>query len=256
MKHKFDIEDEKESIAKSILRISKELGKSSTQKEYKQYRREDELTVEQIFYRYGKWSNALKSAGLNPNPFQKPPKRESICEDDLIKNFIQVSNSLGKIPAANEFRVHSKYSWTPYKRRWGSWKEINNYFVQNYKKKFSFAVNPIEDKNVLIKRKKLLFESPLIYEPINEFETIALFCFLTDELGYKIKSIRADFPDGILEKDGKEILAEFEYVSSNYIQHCHPRKFEGICICWRKDVELEGIEILSLEEYIRNEQSK
>lgn len=255
MKHKFDIEDEKESIKISILRISKELGKTPTQKEYKEYRNKEELSVEQIFYRYGKWSDALKAAGLNPNPFQKPPHQLEIEEDELIKNFIQVSNSLGKIPAANEFRVHSRYSWTPYKRKWGSWNNVIKHFISKYKDGFSFRVNLIEDKEAIARRKKFLFECPLIYEPINEFETIALFCFLAKELGYKIRSIRSDFPDGILEKDGKEILVEFEFLSSNYLQHCHPKKFNGLCICWRKDVELGDIKIFSLEEYIRNKHS-
>ena len=92
MKHKFDIQDEKESIKKSIIRISKLLGKTPTQKEYKLHRTDNEFSIEPIFYRYGKWSNALKAAGLNPNPFQKPPKRPEIEEEELIKNLYLFSS--------------------------------------------------------------------------------------------------------------------------------------------------------------------
>jgi len=90
------------------------------------------------------------------------------------------------------------------------------------------------------------------YEPRNEFEVIALFVCLCDELGYKIKKIRADFPDAILEKDGIEIETEFEYVSSNYEAHCHPVHEKYLCICWRKDKSIKGLNIFSIEKYLRN----
>ncbi len=66
------------------------------------------------------------------------------------------------------------------------------------------------------------------------------------------KEIKSAFPDAILEKNGKEILVEFEFLSSNYIEHCHPDDKKYLCICWRKDIELKETSIFSLEEYIRN----
>jgi hypothetical protein len=74
---------------------------------------------------------------------------------------------------------------------------------------------------------------------------------LADELGFKIKAIQAAFPDGILERNGQEIEVEFEYLSSNFLQHGHPLDRGCMCICWRKDVDLAGVEVLSLEEYLR-----
>lgn len=251
-KHQFDYEDEIEMIIDSIQRISKELGKTPTQKEYERNRRESDLSINQIFYRFGTWSKAVTEAGLDANPFQEPPHNNRISREELIDEFIRVSNFLVRIPSGHDFRVNSRFSWTPYKTNWGSWRNAVEYIVENYKDSFTFKLKYVKSTSKSIKKKKrLLYDCCLKYEPSNEYETIALFVAMCDELGYKIKSIKSDFPDALLHKDGTDILAEFEFLSSNYIQHCHPMDFNGICICWRKDKELEGISILSLEEYIR-----
>jgi hypothetical protein len=83
--------------------------------------------------------------------------------------------------------------------------------------------------------------SPLVFEPRNEIETIALFTLLAKDLGYRILSIRADFPDAILEKDGIEYPTEFEFLSSNYLAHCHDRSPEILCVCWRVDCDLSPV---------------
>jgi hypothetical protein len=79
-----------------------------------------------------------------------------------------------------------------------------------------------------------------------------LFTLLAKELGIKILKVNAACSDGLIIRDGKEIRVEFEYVSSNYLQHAHPVLPDILCICWRKDVEIAGLEIIALEEYLRN----
>jgi len=251
-KHRFDIEDEKESIKRSIRRISDHIGKTPTQKEYKKYRNSKEFSLEQVLYRFGGiWSDAVKYAGLEPNPFQQPPRPPEITREELIDEFVRVANEVGKVPSPHLFRSKAKFSWVPYKTRWGSWRAAVEDITQSYSDRFEFNVNTEKKNKKLKNRKKLRFGIPLIFEPTNEIETIILFSFLADELGYNIKEVKSDFPDAILEKDGKDINVEFEFLSSNYLQHCHPLDFDGICICWRKDSDIPHIEILSLEEYIR-----
>lgn len=250
-KHPYDIQDEKKAIIKSIKKVVQKLHKTPTQKEYKLHREDNDFSIEQILYRYGNWSSAVISAGLEPNPFQQPPRQPEITKEKLTGEFIKVANEVGKIPAMDQFRVKSKYSWTPYKTKWGSWRNAVNYIIKNYSDKFTFSVTSPKNKTEKAERKKLRYKCSLLYEPINEYETIVLFACLADELGFKIKKVNSDFPDAVLENNEKEIYAEFEYLSSNYIQHCHPLDFKGICICWRKDKDIKNIEIISLEEYIR-----
>lgn len=255
-KHQFDIEDEKESIKRSIRRISNLIGKTPTQKDYKTHRDSEELSLEQITYRFGNWSDAIKYAGLEPNPFQQPPRSPEITREALIDEFIKVANEIGRVPGTLLFRSKAKFSWMPYKTNWGSWRAAVEDITQSYSNRFEFDVEAKEKTKNLKNRKKLHLNIPLIFEPINEMETIILFSFFANDMGYKIKEVKSEFPDAILEKDGRDIRVEFEFLSSNYLQHCHSLDFEGICICWRKDLDIPNIEILSLEEYIRGKYKK
>ena len=83
-KHKYDIQDENDSIKASILRIAGVLSKTPTQKEYKENVNKGELSLEQIIYRFGTWSDAIKYSGLKPNPFQQPPRAPEITRRELI----------------------------------------------------------------------------------------------------------------------------------------------------------------------------
>lgn len=253
MKNKYDIEEEKYLIINAIKRIAEIIGKTPTQKEYETYRNEDEMSIHQIFYRFSNYSNAVKAAGLAPNPFQKPPQPSEITKDELIVEYIMVANKLKKIPTNYEFRTNSKYSWSPYKTKWGSFKDASKYIFENYYTKFNFNISISKNEKInKQKRKKLIYECNLLYEPNNEIETIALFIILSKELNYKIVKIQSDFPDAtLLDQHNNEIFIEFEYLSSNYVQHCHPKDFCGKIICWRKDIEIENIEIISLEDYIK-----
>lgn len=250
--HKFDIEDKKQEIREDLNRLAKIIGRTPTSKDYKQFNK-GKWSYTQILYLYGNWNIAVKDAGLNPNPSKVPPKPESITKDELANEFIEVSNSLGKIPSMREFGSLSKYSTRPYTNSFGKWLNTIDYMIENYSDQFSFPVDASRAVRARKPtRKNLKWNCPILYEPTNEFETIALFTCLSDLLGFKIKEIKASFPDAVLVQSGEEVLAEFEYLSSNYLQHGHPLDKRYLCICWRKDIELENVRILSLEEFIRN----
>ena len=249
--HKFDKEDKKEEIRNILQKTAKRFGKTQTIQEFK--RSEANISFDQIVYYYGSWNEAIKDAGLEINPTKQPPSNQ-INKQELIDEFIRVANELGVIPGSHlVFQSKAKFSVGPYKTTFGSWKKTVEYIVDNYKDKFIFKAERKEKRmEITIKNRKLLkFLCPLLYTPQNESETIALFCYLAPRLGYMIKNVRAEFPDAVLIKDGQEIKCEFEYLSSNYIQHGHSQDGSCICICWRKDIEVKGVEVFSLEEYLR-----
>jgi hypothetical protein len=251
-RHAYDKADENLKIISAIQRIHNILKKTPTQKDYKIHRTQDELSLEQILYRFGRYSEAVKAAGLKPNDFQIPPRHPEITKSELIEEFVRIAKIESKIPSKEFFRANSKYSWTPYKTKWGSWKEAVYFITTNFQDKLGNISTRSRSNASNKKRTKLKIECPLVFEPKNEIETIVLFGLLAKDLGYKILKIQSDFPDGLLEKDGQEIPVEFEFLSSNYLQHGHSRGFQGLCICWRKDSDLGNITTLSLEEYIRN----
>lgn len=250
--HKFDKEDKKEKIRNEIRKLAKHLGKTPTMREFK--RNKTDITLNRIIYFYGSWNEAIKDAGLKPTPEPNSPlfPRYRILKQELIDEFIKVANEVNGIPGKNTFAARAKFSYRPYKSNFGSWKNAIKYITDNFRDKLNFRIEEkIRPKENKEDRKVLKFLCPLQYIPQNEFETIILFSFLASKLGYLIETVRAEFPDAVLIKDGQKINCEFEYLSSNYLQHGHPQDDSCICICWRKDVEIKGIEVFSLEEYLR-----
>ena len=59
------------------------------------------------------------------------------------------------------------------------------------------------------------------------------FAILCEKLGYRIREVRKDFPDYLLEdSDGRLIGAEVEYLASDFIRHKHPIEGCDLIICW------------------------
>jgi len=119
------------------------------------------------------------------------------------------------------------------------------------------------------------------YEPINEYNLVALFCIMfhlikTTEFKYNkntilrfnsINFVRAEFPDAEIEffdinkQRYSNLLIEFEFRSSNYIIHEHPKSQINcnLIICWennlnKKDIEKFGMKIppiISISELLK-----
>ena len=97
----------------------------------------------------------------------------------------------------------------------------------------------------------------LVYSPINEQGVVFLFGRLLEDLNMYIEEVKQGYPDCVARrytgKGWKRVYIEFEYVSSNFIQHKHDPKDCDIIICWENDLNneqkkiLEGIEIIELK---------
>lgn len=249
--HQRDKERRKDACIKSLRQLGRKLGRTPSERDYKQHyiSIEGAPTPSQLRYEFGTWTAAVIEAGLTPLPTDPP--RNDISIDDLSEEFVRVANKLSRLPSVEVFRKESKFSNIPYKRRWGTWSKVQDYFTSNYSHQFTFKPIPVAKRQTPTKLERLNFDSSLVYEPRNEFETIALFTLLAKDLGYKILSIRAEFPDAILEKDGTEVRAEFEFLSSNYVAHCHEMSPDILCICWRVDCDLSPVKVLCLEDVVR-----
>lgn len=247
--HARDVDTRKDTCRSAIRSLAHELGRTPSEKEFKTYAASvpGVPTANQLRYVYGQWTDAVIDAGLEPLPTDPP--RFAYSEAELIDEFIRVSNILGRLPSLELFRSTSQISNVPY-RKWGKWSEVQRYFVSNFATRFSFNAVSASPKRKRSRETRLKYECALNFEPRNEFETIALFTILATDLGYRINSIRADFPDAVLEHNRVETLVEFEYLSSNYKAHCHPMSSEFMCICWRKDCDLGPVRIISLEDVL------
>lgn len=102
----------------------------------------------------------------------------------------------------------------------------------------------------------------LVYSPINEQGVVFLFGRLLEDLNMYIEEVRIKYPDCIARRytgtGWKKVYIEFEYFSSNFIQHKHNPKECDIIVCWIDDLtpeqkkQLEGIEIIELNSLIKD----
>ena len=95
----------------------------------------------------------------------------------------------------------------------------------------------------------------LIYAPLNENGVIFLFSKVAEDLGITIEGIQVKFPDAFgkrYEKDkGYSITIEFEYRSSDYERHGHPKEGCDLIVCWEHDWKECPIEVIELKSLLR-----
>ena len=106
----------------------------------------------------------------------------------------------------------------------------------------------------------------LVYSPINEQGVVFLFGRLLEDLNMYIEEVRIKYPDCIARRytgtGWKKVYIEFEYLSSNFIQHKHNPKECDIIVCWIDDLTpeqkklIEGIEIIELKSLIKDSEIK
>lgn len=86
--------------------------------------------------------------------------------------------------------------------------------------------------------------------PVNEQGVVMLFGMLAGKLGFRVEMVQTAFPDCEARRkcaDGKwrEVRIEFEYVSSRFD---HDPKGCDLVVCWEKDREIPGVEVMALKE--------
>lgn len=75
-----------------------------------------------------------------------------------------------------------------------------------------------------------------MFIPTNEQGVIVLFAALAPKYGWEIVSIQTAYPDAVLrDKSGREWLTEFEFSSSNFLDHKHDHRGCDLIVCWKHD---------------------
>jgi len=100
----------------------------------------------------------------------------------------------------------------------------------------------------------------LIYAPINENGVIFLFSKVAEDLGITIEGIQVKFPDAFGKRyernKGYPITIEFEYKSSDYERHGHPKEGCDLIVCWEHDWKECPIQVIELKSLIKGLSSK
>jgi len=87
-------------------------------------------------------------------------------------------------------------------------------------------------------------------KPINEMGVVALFSQYAQGLGYVIMEIQAPFPDATLYaiETGTLVLAEIEFMASNFRKHGHDEDGCDLVICWENDWPDCPLPVLELKD--------
>jgi len=100
----------------------------------------------------------------------------------------------------------------------------------------------------------------LTYAPLNENGVIFLFSKVAEDLGITIEGIQVKFPDAFgkrYEKHrGYPITIEFEYRSSDYERHGHPKEGCDLIVCWEHDWKECPIQVIELKSLLKELSSK
>ncbi|XOA42987.1 MAG: DUF5655 domain-containing protein [Candidatus Nealsonbacteria bacterium] len=104
----------------------------------------------------------------------------------------------------------------------------------------------------------------LVYSPINEQGVVFLFGRILDDLNMYIEEVRTKYPDCVARRytgrGWERVYIEFEYLSSNFVEHKHNPKECDIIVCWEDNLTTEnkmkipGVEIIELKSIINTPQ--
>lgn len=109
-----------EELLQDLKKVARELKKDSITTE--EYNKKGKYCKDTISRRFGKWTDALRRAGLTPSG--KQVNVIGICLDDMIVDLQDVSDKLKKRTfTSNEYEQYGKYSKDIFFRKFGSWNE-------------------------------------------------------------------------------------------------------------------------------------
>jgi hypothetical protein len=95
----------------------------------------------------------------------------------------------------------------------------------------------------------------LVYAPLNEQGVVFLFGKVAHDLNMYVEEIKSGFPDCIgrryVGKGWQRVRIEFEYRSSNFLTHTHPKDGCDIIVCWKHDWRGCPLEVIELSSEIR-----
>jgi hypothetical protein len=92
---------------------------------YRDYNRSGKYSSNTVALRFGSWHGALQKAGLDKTI------NRNIPTEDLFQNIVEVWSQLGRQPKTRDLSNDvSRFSWSTYANRFGSWRAALQKFVE------------------------------------------------------------------------------------------------------------------------------
>lgn len=257
----------REEVIEELQRVAKSLGKDSLPRT--EFRRHGQFSASVVERTFGSWNEAIKAAGLMPiTRFRGLPDAE------LQEEFQRVYQLLGKPPTRDQFAAHAELSPGVYERRFGKWSEAVAYYTGTRAATGTQTVPTNKPRPITHRfeprsvepssgRPRRAYGPPLNFrelrhEPLNELGVVHLFGMVAGELGFLVEAIAAGYPDCSAKRRTKShgrtyyesVDIEFEFKSTNFIEHGHDLNACDLIVCWEHDWRDCPVEVLELRTVI------
>jgi hypothetical protein len=278
----------KEQIIQEIQSIASRLGQKHVRQI--DWAKNASISLSSVRYHFGNWNNAVKEAGLKTTDTAEATRKLLTLDDSvLLSDLLRLERDFGKVNGSI-INGHGKFSERPYRKRWGTIgealhaakaafqagkihipvAELNSSDDRTNSEEIPKAQLPLVPGTGLhvpakvrgSKRRSIVGEPidfrGMRFAPVNEQGVVYLFGMVSQELGFLVESVRVKYPDC----EGKRccdqeqnlwehIYIEFEYKSSNFVEHGHDVDECDIIVCWIHDWKECPIEVLELRKAIQ-----
>lgn len=226
----------------------------------------------------GGWTEIRDLAGIDRHPNDK----DSLTDEELLREFHRVSANLGDIPTWNRYDSLASVSMRTLKRRFGggqgtlqryrAWLEANQtesplLQLVHIKSKHEIVMpaSPSRAPSSAAQWAKgagVVFGAPINFRglrhaPTNEQGVVYLFGMVSSELGLIVEAVQAAYPDCEAKRcvDNRRdrwqrVRIEFEFVSSNFREHGHDPAGCDLIVCWEHNWPECPLEVIELRSVI------
>lgn len=269
----------REQIIEAARQLADENGASTlSRSEFERRSRISQYYIYKLFPEGG-WLEVVRLAGLDHDPSYHSP----LSDEDVLAEFHRVASALGKIPTWAVFESHTHVTRKALTRRFGDlqgtitryrrWLEGHEpespmLAILTANSAHAVPVPPENPDNAKARpttwhRTDTIQYGPPInfrglrHAPINEQGVVYLFGMVSDELGYLVKAIHTSFPDCEAKRcidarnnRWRRVRVEFEYRSSNFLEHGHDATQCDVIVCWEHDWHGCPLEIVELRSVL------
>jgi hypothetical protein len=271
-----------------IVEAAKEAaGKSGGPLSRREFSRRFGVSQYQIYHLFPEsgWTEVRRLAGI-----ARHAKENRFSDEELLQEFHRVVSKLGAIPGRHLFTSVAKVGPSCLMRRFGNkagtLQRYREWLQKNQPESPLLQLLPIQSKDdigtpafwpqersgapVWAKRPGAVLGAPinfrgLRYAPTNEQGVVCLFGMVCSELGLVVEAFQSVYPDCEATRriDNKHnrwqrVRIEFEYSSSNFLDHGHDPAGCDMIVCWEHDwsgCPLEVVELRSLIGQLEDQQT-
>ena len=244
----------KEEILKAVQVCAKKLGRNPSLGEL---RKMGGITGAAITKHFGGLGKALNEAGL-----EVVGSGFEVAASSMMLDWAAVARKLGKVPTAHEYTDAGKYTFQPFRNRYGSWPRVRAAFRKFAREEriegqwmdvLKLIARREEELRTTrergrrgrlspLKKGRPVYGDPLLlpgmaHAPVNEAGVMFAFGVLARRLGFVVKRWQTEFPDcqavrQMAKGQWQDVNVEVEFESRNFVHHRHDPKKCDVIVCW------------------------